>query len=165
MKKGQTLFELVIAIGVALLILTGIVHIVTTSIRNSTFAKNQSEATRYAQEMLEWLRKERDSGWDELLENAQLSPNEFGYAVQTFCFEQESLSWPDPPLACNIQSDNDKMAADSRFWREVVIEWTGDLDDPEEDIIHARVKLTWRDSAGVHDSTIATRLTNWRTAQ
>src|SRR3989304_3745944 len=67
MKKifilGQSLYEVVFAIGIAAIIITGVLVVSTTSVRNSTFSKNNSQATKYAQEAMEWLRAERDVDW------------------------------------------------------------------------------------------------------
>ena len=60
---GQSLFEVVFAVAIAAMILVGIVSLATTSTRNSIFSRNNSQATKYAQEVVEWLREERDKDW------------------------------------------------------------------------------------------------------
>ena len=64
--KGQSLFEVVVAVGVIALIMVGVVTLSTRSIRNSRFARDESLATKHAQELLEWLRNERDNSWSGL---------------------------------------------------------------------------------------------------
>lgn len=64
MKKktsGQSLIEVLAALGVVVLVILALITVTTISIRNATFAKNQSLATSYAQELIEEARNLRDS--------------------------------------------------------------------------------------------------------
>ena len=47
---GQSLLEVMVALAVSTLVLTSLVSAVVVSVRNARFAKNQSLATKYAQE-------------------------------------------------------------------------------------------------------------------
>src|SRR4030043_2346790 len=82
MEKGQSLFEIVLALAIATLIVVALVALASSAIRNSTFAKNKALATRYSQEATEWLRGERDTNWD-IFATKALTP--------TWCLP--SLSW------------------------------------------------------------------------
>lgn len=63
--KGQTLVEMIVALAVAILIITSLVAGTVTAVRNAGFAKNQSLATKYAVEGMEEARIYRDqNGWD-----------------------------------------------------------------------------------------------------
>lgn len=59
-SKGQTLLEVILAIGVAALVLIGLTRAVTVALRNAQFAKKQALATQYAQEGMEKVRAYRD---------------------------------------------------------------------------------------------------------
>ena len=61
MNKGQSLFETVLALGVIGLVLTAIVALTVKSISGSSYSKNNTLASRYAQEATEWLRNQRDT--------------------------------------------------------------------------------------------------------
>lgn len=54
--KGQTLIEVSIALSAILLTLAAISILVVTSVSNSIFIKNQSQAAKYAQEGMEYVR-------------------------------------------------------------------------------------------------------------
>ncbi|MBI2022443.1 hypothetical protein HYS97_01155 [Candidatus Daviesbacteria bacterium] len=54
--KGQTLLEIVIAISLIMVILFALVIVTINALRNSQQAKNQTEATKLAQEGLELVR-------------------------------------------------------------------------------------------------------------
>lgn len=62
-QYGQSLIEVVIALAIATLVLVALANGVTTSIRNSRFAKDKSQATELAQDTLEAVRSIRDNNW------------------------------------------------------------------------------------------------------
>lgn len=59
-EKGQTLIELIVVMAVAVVIIGALVFVTISSLRNAQFSKNQSQATKLAQEGLERLRSARD---------------------------------------------------------------------------------------------------------
>ncbi len=59
-QSGQTLMELVVVIGVAVIVVGALVFATVASLRNAQFAKNQSQATKLAQEGIEKVRVGRD---------------------------------------------------------------------------------------------------------
>ncbi len=63
-KNGQSLIEVIVAMAVAIIITSGLLVAVIVAVRNSQFAKNQVQATKFAQEGMENARQERDSDWD-----------------------------------------------------------------------------------------------------
>lgn len=66
-ELGQSLFEVVVALGFIALIITSVVSLARFSLRNSEFAKNNALATKYAQGATEELRQMRDEDWDTFL--------------------------------------------------------------------------------------------------
>lgn len=74
-SKGQTLVETIIALAVATLIVSALVVGATVSIKNARLAKDQSLATKYAQEAIERARSYRDqNGWTEFWDDKIASP-------------------------------------------------------------------------------------------
>lgn len=61
-EKGQSLLELVVSIAIAILVLGALTFAIITSLRNASFASNQAQATKLAQEGLENVRSTRDRG-------------------------------------------------------------------------------------------------------
>lgn len=59
-EKGQTLMELVIVVSVALIIIGALTFATIASIRNASFAQNQLQVTKLAQEGIERVRTGRD---------------------------------------------------------------------------------------------------------
>lgn len=151
LEKGQTIFELVMAISVGVVIITAVVILVTTSLNNSTFAKNNAQATRYSQEAVEWLRSERDKSWSTFYSKS-------GAATQYYCLT--NLSWPQGGNCSSSQ-----IITNTPFLREVSLT-NRDLDGSSEngqETVEAKVTVVWEDKSGSHVSTLTTQYTDWRT--
>ncbi|MFC1649734.1 hypothetical protein ACFL2C_03430 [Patescibacteria group bacterium] len=132
LNKGQSLFEVVFAIAIATVVLTGVVFLATSTIRNSTFSKNKAEATKFTQEAAEWLREQKDQNWDNLA--THISPSR--------CLGD--LNWAS---GCVIVG--------TIFSRSVSLTQVGDD-------IEAQVIVTWTDGLGEHQVKSITTYTNWR---
>jgi prepilin-type N-terminal cleavage/methylation domain-containing protein len=61
--KGQSLIEVLVAMGIISIVITSVVTIVTTSLGNTQFSRDQDTATKYAQEGLELTRSIRNSSY------------------------------------------------------------------------------------------------------
>lgn len=66
-QKGQALLEALIAMGIAVVVITGITIAISSSLQNSSFSKNQQLAASYAQEAIEIARQLRDDKYTEFL--------------------------------------------------------------------------------------------------
>lgn len=62
-KSGQSLIEVLLALGMAVVIVTSITALIVFTLDNASFRKNQNLANAYAQEGMEVVRKIRDSSW------------------------------------------------------------------------------------------------------
>lgn len=70
--SGQTLIEVIIAIGLLMMVMTTIVAGLAVGVRNNRIAKDQAMAKDYSRETLEWFRGMRDSvGFDTLVRTLQ----------------------------------------------------------------------------------------------
>jgi prepilin-type N-terminal cleavage/methylation domain-containing protein len=61
--KGQTLIEVLVALGIISVVATALAAVVITSASNAQFSKNQNMATQYTQEGMEIVRRMRDSDY------------------------------------------------------------------------------------------------------
>lgn len=59
-RNGLSLLEVIISMAVSIILISGFVSAVTITIKNSQFARNQTLATKLAQEGLEKIRAYRD---------------------------------------------------------------------------------------------------------
>lgn len=60
-QKGQTLIESLVALAVIITILSAIIIVITVSLYNSQFVRDQNIANKYSQETMEFIRGEQAS--------------------------------------------------------------------------------------------------------
>ena len=141
MQSGQSLFEVVFAIAVVAIIISGVVALSATTVRNSSFSRNNALATNYAQEAAEWLRSERDNNW-------VIFSGRSNTSGVTWCIN--ALTWVSGVCSGNISG--------TIFMRTVTL--TTDIVDPNT--IQAVVLAIWADSQGNHQTKTTMTLTNWK---
>lgn len=141
--KGQSLFEVVLALFVITMIIVGVVVVSTNSISNSLFSRNKTLAARYAQEGIEWLRLEKERDFSALSVFAN---------TQTYCLNNLSFT---NLGACN----GSEFITGTEFEREVSFT---KLSENSKTIIEATVKTYWIDSKGYHESKSSTTFTDIR---
>lgn len=144
MNRGQSLFEVVVALAISALIIVTLVSLVSSAIRNSNFSKNKSLAARYAGEVSEWLRGERDSDIDGFFGQRAISG-------LTYCL---------PSLAPAVWPTAGECGAGvvipgTLFFREVT--FSGAVPT-----IQADISVEWTDSQGIHEVRNTTNFTDWR---
>lgn len=146
-SRGQSLFEVVIALAISALIIVSLVSLVSSSIRNTTFSKNKTLAARYAQEGTEWLRGQRDEDIATFKTNT-LTP--------IWCFKDLSFSIVGP---CGTGDEIDGTP----FKREIVFSSTSvNVGGVNKIVIQADVSVVWEDSQGFHEVKSATNFVDWR---
>lgn len=155
---GQSLFEVVFALGLVSVILIAIVALSTGSIRNSTYTKNNVLVTQEAQTGTEWLRSERDGGWD-------LFKGKATALGKTWCISD--LDWNSANSCGASQYINGTL-----YKRQVILTTAdrfpggGSVPTPTPDgiidTIDAVVVVTWTDSQGTHEVKNQTSYTDWR---
>jgi len=144
-NKGQSLFEVVLALALATLIMVALVSLVSNSIKNAAYSRNKTYATRYTQEATEWLRGERDGDWDVFRENIYFCED------QSFVQCLDTLTWQN----CGICRDTEFI--DTTFKREI------SFYEITADSVTVEITTYWTDSQGIHEMRSNTILTDWRT--
>lgn len=143
-QKGQSLFEVVVALAISTMVIIALVALAASSIRNANFSKNKTIASRYAQEATEWLRAQRDA-----------DPTAFALKTGTFCMQTLSF---DVAGSCNA----DMMISDL-FNREVTLTSSiVSVGGVDKNIITADVAVTWKDVQGDHEVKSTTEFSDWR---
>lgn len=141
--KGQSLFEVVLALFVITMIIVGVVVVSTNSISNSLFSRNKTLAARYAQEGIEWLRLEKERDFSALATVADTA---------TYCLDNLNFN--------NIGACNgSEFIGDTEFAREVNFT---KLSENSKVLIEATVITYWTDSKGYHESRSSTVFTDIR---
>lgn len=152
LERGQSLFEIVVALAISALIIITVVSLVTVSIKSSTFSKNQTLAASYAQEVTEWLRGQRDTNIATFITRAGTDVSPKYWCMPDLGF--------DTNRHCSKTDPVDKITQ-TMFVREVKIAWHTDITSGKM-IIKAEVTVTWTDSLGTHTFNSATTFTDWR---
>ncbi len=146
-EKGQSLFEVVVALAVVTLIIVAIVNLATNSIRNSDFSRDKTLAARYSQEALEWLRGQRDTNFASFEANVLASGSD-----TPRCFA--ALNWT-LLGAC----EPSQVIVGTKFRREGYF----NIDQLSgKTRIEATIVVHWSDAVGDHEVRSTTRLTDWR---
>ena len=155
LEKGQSLFELMVAIAISALIIVALVSLTTNSIQNSTFSRNKARASTYAQQATEWLRGERNNNIDTFIAKVQAAglikiclnslPSTIGSLVISTCSSGTTIT-------------------ETVFQRDVVFTITSDTAPnlSVKEILNADVTVSWTDSGGIHKVTNATSFSDWR---
>lgn len=146
MNKGQSLFEVVMALSVISIIIFGIVILAVTSIANSNYSRNKALATNYSQEALEWIRGQRDASWSTF----------YSKTDQKWCMNSEPISdWGvSSSIGCSSSS---YLGSTNLFKREAV------LTTVEANVnVQVQVKVYWSDAQGYHEVSSITNFTNFK---
>lgn len=130
-RAGQTILEVLLALGASVIILGAVTIAVVSSLNNAQFSKNQNLANHYAWEGMEVIRKIRDSSW----------ANFSSYTDKNYCLPQQSTELQ--PKDLNSPPGLNCVQNVGIFVREVVLErnaadcegWT-----------KASMKVSWSDS-------------------
>ena len=139
MKKGeigQVLIEALVALGAAVAIVGAITTIVVTSLNNAELAKNQNQATQYAQQGMEAVRELSETDWSDFI----------GHNVIYYCLGQGSSNLlqasDESPNACKWENDI--------FTRQITINHSSPdcQGDPSAPVTGSQVIVTvsWSDS-------------------
>ena len=136
MNKGQSLFEVLVAVSIIALILVGVVSLSSRTVSVSRVSRDNSLATGHAQDAMEWLRTQRDEDWANLKDNLGNS------CINTLG------TWGSFPCSSTITG--------TPFSREV------NINETSPGIMVVTVTVRWTDGSGSHNVTSTTRFTDWR---
>lgn len=150
-QAGQSLIEVTFATAVVSLVLVAILSTVIQSVQNSRVSLEQTRATQYAQEVLEWTRSQRDNvGWG-VFYSALVNRG----SVVTYCLPSMPVDYAtllaQSPGPCN---EEQKMS-DSQFQRVMRIT----VLSPTQVEIVAEVTRPGR--TGMITTSLDTILTDW----
>lgn len=140
-RQGQSLVEAIVAIGITVLVITGLMVLAVGAVRSATLTKNRSLAVQYAQEGLEALRSVRDRDFAEVPVGGGTYPNRLVWT---------GSAWSTLPGKETITASNINY---NRSFTSTLVS-AGKL----------KIAMTaaWTDSAGAHTVDLTTYLTDWQ---
>src|SRR5258708_3055538 len=150
-QSGQTLIEVIIAIGLVVLFLITLVSAMTLAIRNNQFAKDQVLARNRAREALEWFRSLRDQmGWDAFTTMITTDSPPVTYCLPTL---------PTTTTLSNALANQVCTATDSipgtKYVRSMLIT------TPNTEEVDVTVTVSWTDGGKSHQSQSTLILKKW----
>ena len=145
LNQGQSMFEVVLALFIITMIIVAVVILSTNSISNSLFSRSKTQASRYSQEAVEWLRNERET-----------NSEDFVIATNTavYCLKSNPPSFTETG-ACS----SDEFITGTIFKRQVTFT-TSDVFS--KSIINATVVTSWNDPKGYHEARAVTEFSDIR---
>lgn len=143
MNKGQSMFEVVLALFIITMIIVAVVILSTTSISNSLFSRNKTLANKYSQEAIEWLRSQRESN----SANFIISANTINYCLDSLTFSKKRV--------CT----NTEIITGTIFKRELTFSKSV---ISTKNIIDATIVTSWSDSKGLHQARAVTNFSDIR---
>jgi len=135
MQKGQILIEAILALVVAVVIISAISGAAITSVNNSSFSRDQNQATDYATQGIEVLRQQSETNW-----------TNFSTYRGTYCFDSNSTLTSGTCSSANLGG-----SANNYFVRQVQIT----QNSPKCGAIATEVSVTvsWADGKCINSST------------
>ncbi len=135
-EGGQTLIEVLLALGVAVIIVTAITAVIVTALNNATFTKNQNLANQYVQQGMEIVRAIRDKSWNDF----------FNYNLTNYCLPQDSTV-PEHKTGPSCEGQGDIFVGGVKFIREITLNRNyPDCRGPTNTKVKVTVKVQWSDS-------------------
>jgi hypothetical protein len=153
-EKGIGLIETIMALGLAVVVLTGIVTLTINTLRSATHSRLMLSATTYASEELERLRALRDNNtWQDFI--SLLTPcNPLGTPIE--CMIKSDLSvYVDEREILGLGGE-----VMERYF--IVTDVAGGALDPSDTVLRFSVTVTWFEGAHQRSVHTYTDLSNWR---
>ena len=158
--RGQTLMELLLALGIFAFIMTAVFSLVFGGLTTGLRTEEQDFATMFAQEGLDAARSIRDTNWDTFI-TANDAPNTHGVVN----LAAGGWAWGGD----NSGTNNETTKGARKYTREIFVEnvsrengdivQTGGTDDPHTKKITSRVK--WNNGLALQDISLSEYLTDW----
>lgn len=137
-QGGQSLIEVVVAIGVVVVLVTGLVVGTTSALKAGQYTRTKSQAIKYSQEGMELARQLRNDSWAAFAAKSGL-----------WCLNKAG-SWTQSAGTCAVNIDN-------IFTRGVTFEWIA-----AKSLMKVTVDVSWTDSGGSHNSPLVSYFSQWK---
>lgn len=125
-NMGFSLLEVLIFVSIISLFFIAAASVATVSLRTIKANENKILATRYAEELAEWVRGEKEEDW------TVFTTTRMG----NWCFSQEPVTkWPDSKSTTNPICP-DSQVIGSLFKREMIVELSGER-------VNASINVVW----------------------
>lgn len=128
-SKAFSLIEVLIFVTILSLFFVAAISVVSVSLRNMKNNEHRILATRYAEELMEWLKAQKEEGWVKLTDNL---------GTYNFC-SSPITEWPQIG-ACAVA----EIIGETIYTRTVII------DQPNSNQISVSIEVTWTESGNTY---------------
>jgi type II secretory pathway pseudopilin PulG len=153
-NSGQTLIEIIVAIGLVIMVLITLVSALTLGIRNNQFAKDQALAKNRVREATEWFRSLRQQmGWDSFYTMITNDGPSITYCLQylpTTINDAESLG----NQPCGFL---EILPGSTSFYRNAIITIPAGTTDE----VDVQVEVSWTSGGKTHSSNSTLIMKKW----
>lgn len=147
MPSGQTLVEVVVAIGMVVLLVTGLIVGTTVSLKGGQFGRTKSGAISFAQEAIELARGLRDVGW-----------TSFRARSGMYCLSQNN-TFPQEAVGSSNECTGNVVSPTAIYTRWVTFAWDEAATPPR---MNVTATVTWNEGSTTHTSALSTFFTQWK---
>ncbi len=152
-NKGQSIIELVVAIGISALVMVSLLNVVVRSLYNSGLARQKAQGTKVLLEMEEWLRRSRDTwGWTVFLADIG---SRTSFCMESLPSDAHLVGSMAVPNAASSTPCPGQVTG-TPFYRYLTIS------NVSSNEINFSGVVLWSDSKGDHTSQSIFKLSNWR---
>lgn len=146
--SGQSMFEVVLALFIITMIIIAVVILSTSSVSNALSSRRNTQAVKYTQEAIEWLRKEKIADISQFMVYANTT---------SYCLNSN------PPNFSNTGTCQSSELIESTFKRDLSFSKSTILVSGENKVIvSATVVTSWTDNDGYHEARSSTNFTDIR---
>lgn len=144
-ERGQALLEAVVAVGLVIILTTGLIAGTSFALRGGQESKTRSVAVKYTQEGLELTRALRDAGWNEF-EQVYGGPAPSG---KTWCLTGNG-QW----VSGSCEQAN---LIGGIYRRQIALVW-----DNSNERMDTTVVVSWSEGGATRQSQLKTFFTKWK---
>jgi len=120
-KSGFTLIEILIVVSILTVFFTAAISVAIINLQNLKSSENKILATRYGEELIEWLRGEKEADWEDFIDKTGV-----------WCFKNEPITqWP-----TNNECGDDDKITNTVFTRQAEIKYNASS-------ISVEINITW----------------------
>ncbi len=152
-RQGFSLVEILIFVTIFSLFFVAAASVMVVSLRNISTSEHRILATRFAQELEEWLRGEREADFDAFALRADQDNDGIAETgeTKTYCFNG-SLSWPAAGACAGFTGVTNAGGYPLIFKRQVALTYQADQ-------VKVDITASWQEGAKVLSVPISTILT------
>lgn len=149
LKKGFSLIEVLIFVSIASVFFVSVAAVTTVSLRDMKINEHKILATRYAEELLSWLKSEKEENWSIFFARSIPQPG------RPYCFNTEAnndIEWP--PFG-DCDDDDYNFGNPSIYMRQATLSSIGASQ------VKINIVVRWNDLNNAYSVPINTLLSQW----